>query len=368
MRFRRLIPLLVLLIPFTSMGLFVFLKWQKYRMNHTSGPPLAVHNLTARPHDSHLPVLWQAPSFAYPNQDGKILTERQLLGHVWVADFIFTRCTASCPTMTAKMVLLQRTARNPELRFVSFSVDPDHDTPPVLKHYASDWHGDELRWRLLSTDSKTLSQIAAAMKVVVKATNDQDNPIIHSDKFILVDQQGRVRSVYDSVSEDAMVRLAADASALAGENSAAATANVTATRSPEKAGEALFSSLGCAACHSRRQIAPPISGLYGNQVELISGQHVSADEAYLRESIIDPKAKIVAGYAVDMPNYSTYVSGEQLNQLMAYIRSLGGKAHEMDGAMEADETSGAMKQSVEIDPVCKMKVVTDANTPCYVMD
>ena len=87
-------PLVVLLILFTCISLYVFLKWPQSRMNHNSGPPLAGHYLTARLHDGQLPVLYQVPAFAYPDQDGKILTEKQLLGHVWVANFIFTRCTA----------------------------------------------------------------------------------------------------------------------------------------------------------------------------------------------------------------------------------------------------------------------------------
>ena len=96
----------------------------------------------ARPAGAELPELWRVPGFSFRDQHGKSTTDRELLGHVWIADFIFTSCTTVCPMLSAQMVMLQRSLPHPELRFVSFSVDPAHDTPEVLQAYAQRWQGD----------------------------------------------------------------------------------------------------------------------------------------------------------------------------------------------------------------------------------
>jgi cytochrome c oxidase subunit II len=89
-------------------------------------------------------------------------------------------------------------------------------------------------------------------------------------------------------------------------------------------GGQLFSNLGCAGCHrdDGAGVGPSLVGLYGNQEKLADGSSVLADENYLRESILNPGAKIVAGYASVMPSYDGQVSEDQLNQLIAYIKSL----------------------------------------------
>jgi cytochrome oxidase Cu insertion factor (SCO1/SenC/PrrC family) len=79
-----------------------------------------------------LPLLWNAPEFLLTDQRGKPVNKAALAGHVWIADFIFTKCTTVCPLITAKMALLQRQIADPSVRFVSFSVDPEHDTEAAL--------------------------------------------------------------------------------------------------------------------------------------------------------------------------------------------------------------------------------------------
>lgn len=91
------------------------------------------------------------------------------------------------------------------------------------------------------------------------------------------------------------------------------------------AGQRLFNQLGCQTCHAEQPGArgPALRGLYGNPVELATGETVIADEAYLRESILNPGAKVVGGYEVLMPTYEGQISEEGILQLIAYIRSLG---------------------------------------------
>lgn len=93
---------------------------------------------------------------------------------------------------------------------------------------------------------------------------------------------------------------------------------------PAAAGQRLFSSMGCGACHGER--GPTLAGLYLSKVPLDDGRTVVADENYLRESIIEPTAKIVAGYPAIMPSYRGQLSEEQIVDLVAYIKSLGAAA------------------------------------------
>jgi cytochrome c oxidase subunit II len=99
----------------------------------------------------------------------------------------------------------------------------------------------------------------------------------------------------------------------------------TAEEAPAVAGEALFNQRGCAACHALQPSAmgPSLRGVFGSRVKLQSGQTVIADEAYIRESILNPKAKIVAGYQPIMPTFQGQIGEEQLHQIIAYIKSLG---------------------------------------------
>lgn len=93
---------------------------------------------------------------------------------------------------------------------------------------------------------------------------------------------------------------------------------------PEKVGEALFSSLACNTCHTGDTGArgPLLNGLIGSQVELVGGNVITADDTYVRESILNPQASIVAGYQPIMPSFQGVVSQDQINALIAYIKTL----------------------------------------------
>jgi cytochrome c oxidase subunit 2 len=93
---------------------------------------------------------------------------------------------------------------------------------------------------------------------------------------------------------------------------------------PVVAGEKLFAEKACITCHVANGSgrAPSLNGLYGTQVLLADGSRVTADDAYIRESIVEPNAKIVAGYQPLMPTYQGQLTEEQILALTAYIRSL----------------------------------------------
>jgi protein SCO1 len=159
-----------------------------------------------------LPVFYAAPAFSLTDQDGKSATNTQFLGHPWIADFIFTTCGTLCPLMSAHMQELQRKLPA-DVLLVSFSVDPKHDTPPVLKDYATTFRAQNGRWFFLTGDEQTQDNVIREMKVVLVPAHGAAQ-ITHDEHFLLVDAMGNVRGVYDSLVPAEMNKLAQDAQAL----------------------------------------------------------------------------------------------------------------------------------------------------------
>ena len=158
--------------------------------------------------------LFPSPAFHLTDQNGKPFKQSDLLGNVWIADFVFTHCGGPCPIMTSKLADVQKQVPRPNVKLVSFSVDPERDTPSVLKEYAKQFGADESRWTFLTGDKQKIYDTAAAMKITaVPATKDA--PIIHSELFLLVNHSGDVVGVYHSNDELEIKRLIADASDLA---------------------------------------------------------------------------------------------------------------------------------------------------------
>jgi protein SCO1/2 len=291
----------------------------------------------ARPPGSPLPTLFAAPAFELPESRGGQVSRDGLRGTVWISNFLFTQCTSVCPVMSARMVQLQRRLTSPHVRFVSFSVDPDHDTPAVLRGYAAHWR-PEPRWLLLSTTPAALDAVARGLRVAVAPSDDAADPIVHSRLVTLIDADGQVRGIYDSDDEVAWQRLAHDAEELLGAPSALAAATVADRSSP-------LVRFGCTGCHDRAAVAPPLTGL-GHEVALVTGETVTADAGYLREALVAPGARVVAGYAPTMPSYRVTLSAAELDEVLAAVAALPSTpaARAVGGAAE--------------DPICHMAVAT----------
>lgn len=162
-----------------------------------------------------LPVFYAAPGFSLIDQEGRPFKSDDLRGRVWVADFIFTRCPGVCPKMTMKMSGLQGAVARKDVHFVSFTVDPERDTPAVLKEYAKSFDADPARWHFLTGEKSALFEAAAGMKLTAGPAGKFGPEIVHAEKFLLVDGVGRVRGIYDSNDEADLKKLAADAARLA---------------------------------------------------------------------------------------------------------------------------------------------------------
>ena len=169
----------------------------------------------AEPGPGAMPVAFEAPRFSFADQDGKAVGKDDLRGKVWVADFIFTHCGSTCPKMTANRAVLQKRIADPRVTFVSFTVDPERDDAATRKEYAGKNGLDESRWRFVAPPDRAAAfRIAEAMKIAGHA-GANDNPVLHSDRFVLVDDRGRVRDTYLMSDAASMDRLVRDATALA---------------------------------------------------------------------------------------------------------------------------------------------------------
>ena len=305
--------------------------------------PASAHRAGMNP-DAPLPVLWPVPSYRLVDQDGRTRTPDELKGSVWVADFIFTSCKSVCPVLSAKMVQVQRAIADPRLRFVSFSVDPDRDTPEALRAYAKRWAPDESRWTLLATTKESLAALSKGMKTFVEPQADPD-ATVHSAELFLIDGKGQVRSLY-ATDGAAFDELVPDARRLLAELAPGPGAGGTAAAATED-GAALYRRLGCAGCHDVPAIAPSLAGLAGRTVMLADGRTTTATAEYLRESILEPAARVVATYPPSMPGYRGQLDDAQLGALVQYIESLKGTGP----SPEAMASGGAA-----VDPVCGMSI------------
>ena len=142
-----------------------------------------------------LHILGSVPRFQLTDQSGQAFDSSTLAGHVWVANFIYTTCPGPCPMMSSKMHGLQVATSNfPDIKLISFTVDPADDTPPVLAEYSKRFAADSSRWTFLTGEQAKLNDLG----VNAFHLNTVDGSLIHSTRFALVDRQGRIRGYYAS--------------------------------------------------------------------------------------------------------------------------------------------------------------------------
>ena len=160
-----------------------------------------------------LPSYSQVPAFTLTSQSGEEFhSETELTGKIWIADFIFTSCTGPCPRMSSFMLRLQNQFQNlPNVRLVSFTVDPATDVPPVLAEYAKRYKAQPGRWYFLTGPRETLQKLCREAFLLGDVTGD----LQHSTRFVLVDRQGAVRGYYLSSKLDDLNKLIEDTRALA---------------------------------------------------------------------------------------------------------------------------------------------------------
>jgi len=179
--------LLWLLVPVAAMGAF------------------AAHQLSAS-EGTTKGSLGQVPHFSLTDQQGRQVTDADLLGQVWVANFVFTRCPSVCPLLTAKFAALQKQLGSLPVRFISISVDPEYDTPQVLAAYAARFEADANRWQFLTGPLADIERTVVQGFKIHRGdpTPSANDPtlveIMHGEHFVLVDASGAIRGYYRSDS------------------------------------------------------------------------------------------------------------------------------------------------------------------------
>lgn len=139
------------------------------------------------------------PFFYFRNQDSVIVKSTDMKGKVWVADFFFTTCPTICPTMTKNMMRLNKATEDlkEDIQFISFSINPNHDTPSQLKKYRNYYGATASNWQFLTGDEEETHQLGIENFQVFAGRDDEsEGGYAHSGAFTLVDKEGYVRGVY----------------------------------------------------------------------------------------------------------------------------------------------------------------------------
>lgn len=155
----------------------------------------------------------EVPDFRLTSASGRTVGLADLRGRIWIADFIFTRCTGMCPVLTGRMASIRKSlAAQQDVSLVSFTVDPDYDSAEVLQRYAGRHAPGDERWIFLTGDRQDLYRlIGEGFKLsVAAAPPEAASPgelITHSDRFVLVDRKGKIRGYFHGTDEEEMGRL-----------------------------------------------------------------------------------------------------------------------------------------------------------------
>ena len=150
--------------------------------------------------------------FSFTNQNGKTITQKDYEGKIYVADFFFTTCGSICPIMTTNMIDVQKAfANNPKVMILSHTVTPEIDSVPVLKKYALEKGVIDSKWNLVTGDKKDIYRMARKSYLAVKLGKPEElYDMVHTENFVLVDAERRVRGFYDGTKKEEVKKLIED--------------------------------------------------------------------------------------------------------------------------------------------------------------
>ena len=155
-------------------------------------------------------------SFSFLSQEGKIITDKNVRGKVFVAEYFFTTCGTICPQMNRQMQRVQKAYNNnPALKIVSFTVNPEVDTVEQMKRYAFEHGANKNQWFFLTGEKEQLYRVARTSFFVLKPAEAQNlgdagSDFIHTSNFVLVDKSMRIRGYYDGTSAKEVDKLIKD--------------------------------------------------------------------------------------------------------------------------------------------------------------
>ena len=190
---------ILILIPIVTAGLLFWLR--QVQVNQLSNRPLSSYGTV--------------PAFNLVNQEGEPFGSDQLAGKIWIADFVFTMCPGPCPMISSRMSELQKPLEKTDIHLVSFTVDPERDTPEALRTYAEKLHAQPKRWDFLTgARPEIYALVRDGFKLAVSEADEETGVPVHSTRVVLVDRHGTIRGYYDALAPDAVTKLLADANHL----------------------------------------------------------------------------------------------------------------------------------------------------------
>ena len=165
-----------------------------------------------------LPILSYVQPFSFTNQEGRVITEKDMQGKVFVAEFFFTTCKGICPKMNRNLHdVYNKFKDNPDFKILSHTVDPAIDDVPQLKRYAESMKVDAGTWWFVTGSKDSLYTMARRSYLLESRENDTipiEQQFIHTQFFSLVDREGRVRKIYDGLKKEEITAMERDISNL----------------------------------------------------------------------------------------------------------------------------------------------------------
>jgi protein SCO1 len=213
---RKKALVLGILLGIVPAGLIFF----KLFSNHYTTLPYYGEREVNGPGDT---TYFEVPPFSFTDQDGNTITDQTVKGKILVVDFFFTSCKSICPIMTTRMAGLQvnlplHDQAYKDVLFLSHTVDPEHDTPAVLKEYARQHQADTARWKFLTGDPlKIYRQGNTGYLVNALVDSASAEQFVHSPTFVLVDKRRHIRGMYDGTTSEGVQDLVQDIKLLIGE-------------------------------------------------------------------------------------------------------------------------------------------------------
>lgn len=148
--------------------------------------------------------------FSFTNQNGKKVSLVDFKSTVFISDFFFTTCPSICPIMTKQLTRVQAELKGEHFKIISHTVNPEFDTENVLADYAKEKNADLSNWDFVTGDKQSIYKQAAQYLIIAGQDTTQEIEFVHSEKLILVDQQGRIRGMYDGTDTESVDQLIID--------------------------------------------------------------------------------------------------------------------------------------------------------------
>ncbi len=188
---------------------------QQLSVHQPSLPYMGPHTITEREENGVLiidTIYHTIPPFSFTDQDGKTVTEKTVEGKVYLADFFFTTCPSICPKMATTLQLIHEKLKNEnQFMILSHSIDPEHDTPTVLKQYAAKLNANENQWKFLTGNRDSIYAICENSYLAFAYEDaNAEGGFVHSGFLVLIDQNRHIRGAYDGTRAELADSIVAD--------------------------------------------------------------------------------------------------------------------------------------------------------------